>query len=177
MAENAINSTGLRHIWDKILAKLSLKSTPIELTTAQYNALPSSDKNDASKVYYLTDYPSGGGSGSGFGVDVLFDGSGATSLQSSITLTAPWSSYDAIAVVVIEYYNNREYRHTNGVILKEVLQASLDSLSTNGGWIDIAVQNNSIYAFAEVESTTELVNIYGTSTINHIDKIYGVKFG
>lgn len=65
MAENAINSTGLRHIWDKILAKLSLKSTPIELTTAQYNALPSSDKNDASKVYYLTDYPSGGGSGGG----------------------------------------------------------------------------------------------------------------
>lgn len=69
MAENAINSTGLRHIWDKILAKLSLKSTPIELTTAQYNALPTSDKNDASKVYYLTDYPSGGGSsGGGSGV-------------------------------------------------------------------------------------------------------------
>jgi hypothetical protein len=32
-------------------------SQAIELTKAQYDALPSADKNDPNKVYYVTDYP------------------------------------------------------------------------------------------------------------------------
>ena len=122
-------------------------------------------------IYEIT---GGGGSGSEFSADVLFDGSDATSLQTSITLTAPWSNYDAIAFVAIEYYQNREYRHTNGIILKDVLQKSLESLSTNGGWIDITAQN--VYSYAKVKSTTEFTDIYGSS-IHHIDKVYGLTFG
>lgn len=120
---------------------------------------------------------SGNGSESEFSADVLFDGSDATSLQSSITLTTPWSNYDAIAFATVEYYQNREYRHTHGIILKDVLQSALDTLSSAGGWIDINAQSTAVYAFGKVESTIEFTNIYGSSAIHHIDKVYGLTFG
>ena len=41
---------------------LKRKPTAVELTQAQYDALPLKDKEDKSKVYYITDGGSGGGS-------------------------------------------------------------------------------------------------------------------
>lgn len=65
MSWDILPKGNLQYFLQKLKGKIG---TPTELTTAQYNALPSSDKNDASKVYYLTDYPSGGGSSGGSGL-------------------------------------------------------------------------------------------------------------
>lgn len=44
----------------------------VEITWAAYQALPTSQKEDPTKVYYITDYPSGGGGGGGGGASITY---------------------------------------------------------------------------------------------------------
>ena len=69
----------LNSLFTTLGGKLRGKPTAVELTKAEYDALSSADKQDASKIYYITDYsPSGSG--------------GAIINDTTIATTSVWSS-------------------------------------------------------------------------------------
>lgn len=77
-------------------------TTSVELTNAQYQALTPEQKNDPTKVYYVTDYPSGGGGGADpFANDavLLNFGSCSASGLTYLTLDDDFTDYHYISIM------------------------------------------------------------------------------
>jgi len=77
-------------------------TTSVELTNVQYQALTPEQKNDPTKVYYVTDYPSGGGGGADpFANDTVLLNFGSCSANgiTYLTLDDDFTNYHYISIM------------------------------------------------------------------------------
>ena len=118
----------------------------------------------------IYDIPGSGGSGSGYTATLVYDGSSASALQTSIELTEDYDKFDAL-YFFIKFANDGST--FEGLLLKEQIDYGL----TNSKIIGFAAFA-SVYAGGKMSSDKKtFTNIYGGGSIQNIVAVYGLKFG
>ena len=113
---------------------------------------------------------SGGGSGSGYTATLIYDGSSASSLQSSIELTEDYDKFDALYFLV-KFSNGTSA--FGGIVPKEHVNYAL----TNSKIIGLCAFA-SVYIGANIDPDKKTFkNIYGGTGTQNIISVYGLKYG
>jgi len=118
----------------------------------------------------IYDIPGSGGSGSGYTATLVYDGSSASALQTSIELTEDYDKFDALYFFIKFAGDGSTFE---GLLLKEQIDYGL----TNSKIIGFAAFA-SVYAGGKMSSDKKtFTNIYGGGSIQNIVAVYGLKFG
>ena len=139
----------------------------VEITWAAYQALTPAQKADATKVYYITDYPSGGGGGGGgsaYSETEIYSGS---TIVSTVTMTDSFTNYDALQFTTGFDYNSNTFLTTATFPCSDLADAL-----TSGHYITMGYSTNN-YCFGQVTSDSEFENVYGDG---YLFSIKGIKY-
>ena len=134
-----------------------------EMTKTQFDLLSNAEKVGLIRVTDEDD-----GIGSGYKETVLYDGSSASSLQSSVELSETWNNFNAISFEWVIGGDNSIMSNLYAIsVLEEMVTNSRNYLCT--GYTDI-------YAIFKLNSDKKtLTNITG-SRVNKLLKVIGINF-
>lgn len=155
----------------------------IELTQAEYDALPISEKEDLTKLYFLTDGEGGGGGGGGssYSETVLFSQSYGA-FPNVIALSDEYTNYDALIFYLYKADDSSYYDFFCNTFPKSFLdevRAGAKSGRTNDiimiAWHASSTSGNAQWCRYSVTNTTTLTKIASDGNWG-IGKVVGVKY-
>ena len=138
--------------------------TAVELTQAEYDELTPEEKNDTSKIYFITDGTGGGGSS--YSVEDIYTG---TSRQTTMQLSKTIDNFDAIEIEISWLYSNKIYQYSIITSTDRILNSSADYYClgyNNYRYVELAFTNNSTITWNN-----------GPDNIEYVSKVKGIKYG
>lgn len=138
--------------------------TAVELTQAEYDLLTTEEKNDTSKIYFVTDGTGGGGSS--YSVEDIYTG---TSRQTTMQLSKTIDNFDAIEIEISWTYNNNIYQYSIITSTNRILSSSADYYClgyNNYRYVELAFTDNSTITWNN-----------SSDNIEYVSKVKGIKYG